>query len=250
MPNADETTVGYIQNKGWKDPAQVLDGYRNLEKLLGADRAGNTVIIPKHDAAPEEMGKFFDRLGRPADASGYKIQMPEGGDAEFAKTAGAWFHDLGLSEKQGNALAQKWNDYAASAKTTADQQAQARFQTEDASLKADWGQAYTQNVAQAQAATRGLGVTKEQIDNMSASMGHKATMEFFQKIGARMGEGSFVTGDKTQQFSNVMTPGQAKAEIQTLRSDRAFTAKLLSKDAEASQRWTQLHQWAFPEDSK
>jgi hypothetical protein len=250
LPNADETTVGYVQNKGWTEPTQVLDGYRNLEKLLGADRAGNTVILPKPDAPADEVSKFYDRLGRPTDPAGYKIMVPEGGDPKFAETAGKWFHEVGLSEKQGKAVAEKWNEYATAAKTSAEQAAQQRYQADDAALKTGWGQAYQQNVVQASAAVRALGVKPEEIDAMSQSMGHKATMEFFQKIGSRMGESSFVTGDKTERFGAAMTPGQAKAEIATLRSDKTFTAKFLAKDAEAMARWTQLHQYAYPEEQK
>jgi hypothetical protein len=40
---------------------------------------------------------------------------------------------------------------------------------------------------------------------------------------------------------------QAQSEIQTIRSDPEFRAKLFSKDAEANARWTQLHQAAYPE---
>lgn len=251
LPNADEVTVGYLQNKGWTEPAQVVDGYKNLEKLLGADRAGNTVILPKADAAPEELGKFYDRLGRPTDAAGYKIPVPEtGGSPEFAKAAAGKFHELGLTQKQGEALAGWWNEQAGSATQAQQVQAQQKFQADDAQLRTDWGQAYQQNLTQAQAAARGLGVTPEQIDAMSAAMGHKATMEHFQKIGSRMGESDFVTGDKLEKFGNALTPGQAKAEIQGLRDDKAFVAKLLSKDAEATAKWTRLHQFAFPEQAQ
>ena len=109
LDGADEVTVGYVQNKGWEKPTQVLESYRNLEKLMGADRAGNTVILPKPDATPEEFGKFYDRLGRPSDAAGYKLQVPQGGDPEFAKIAGNWFHESGLTAKQGEELAGRWN---------------------------------------------------------------------------------------------------------------------------------------------
>lgn len=249
LPNADETTVGYVQNKGWTEPAQVLDGYRNLEKLFGADRAGNTVMMPKADATPEEMGKFYDRLGRPSDAAGYKLEMPQtGGDPEFAKTASGWFHELGLSEKQGRELAGKWNAHISGLQTAQDTANQQKFQADDMSLKSEWGQAYTQNLNHAQAAVRGLGVSPEQIDAMSSTMGHKATMELFQKIGSRMGESDFVTGDKLERFGNALTPGQAKAEIQSLREDKGFVAKLLSKDKDAMTKWTQLHQFAFPSE--
>lgn len=40
---------------------------------------------------------------------------------------------------------------------------------------------------------------------------------------------------------------QAQAEISTLRHDKTFTAKLLSKDPTANAQWTRLHEAAFPE---
>lgn len=250
LPSADDTTVGYLQNKGWTEPAQVLDGYRNLEKLLGADKAGNAVILPKPDATPEELGKFYDRIGRPADASGYKVDVPEGiGSKEFAQAAASKFHELGLTQKQGEQLAAWWNEQATSAVSAQQATAQEKFAADEHALKQDWGAAYTQNLNQAQAAVRGLGVTPEQIDALSSAMGHKATMEFFQKIGSRMGEDSFVTGDKTERFGSAMTPGQAKAEISLLRGDKNFVARLMNKDAEATTRWNQLHQYAYPSEN-
>jgi len=250
LPTADEVTVGYVQNKGWTEPGQVLDGYRNLEKLLGADRAGNTVVLPKADASPEELGKFYERLGRPVDANGYKLEVPQGGDPEFAKQASGWFHELGLTQKQGEALTQKWNAHMGGMAQTMQQQAQQTFQVEDTQLRNDWGQAYQQNLTQAQAAVRGLGIDAAQIDKLASGLGHKATMELFQKIGSRMGESDFVTGDKLEKFGNALTPGQAKSEIQTLRDDKTFVSKLLSKDAEATAKWTRLHQFAFPEQQQ
>jgi hypothetical protein len=35
----------FIQNKGWNDPAEMAQGYRNLEKLVG----GEKVPPPKGD---------------------------------------------------------------------------------------------------------------------------------------------------------------------------------------------------------
>jgi hypothetical protein len=247
LPSADEVTVGYLQNKGWTEPVQMLDSYRNLEKLMGADRAGNTVILPKADSSPEELGKFYEKLGRPTAATEYKVDVPEGAPKEYADGFRNVAFELGLSQKQVEGLA-KWNNgFAGAAGEQQKLAAQQRFQADDAALKADWGQAFTQNLGQAQAAVRGLGISAEQIDQMSGSMGHKATMELFQKIGSRMGESDFVTGDKLEKFGNALTPGQAKAEIQSLRDDRAFVAKLMSKDAEATAKWTRLHNFAFPE---
>jgi hypothetical protein len=248
LPGADVQTATYAQVRGWTGPDQVVESYRNLEKLLGADRAGNTVVIPGEKATPEDMGKFYDRLGRPSDAAGYKVELPKaGGDPEFMKQATGWFHELGLSQRQGKGLADKWNGYVESQVRTSQEQTAATFKEQDAALKMTWGQAYQQNLNQAQAAVRGLGVTPEQVDHLAAAMGHKATMEFFQKIGSRMSESEFASGETRQPFGAAMTPDQAKLEIKDLMKDGDFVEKIRRGDKEAQERWTRLHGFANPE---
>lgn len=246
LEGADDLTVGYVQNKGWTDPKQVLDGYRNLEKLLGADRANNAVIIPKSDAKPEEWNAVFDRLGRPTGPDGYKVALPEGGDPKVHEASMAKFHELGLTKTQGEALATWYNDLVVQNQTATQAERTAQFQREDAAVREEWGQAYTQNLAQAQVAARGLGLDPKTIDQISDALGHKATLNLLQKIGSRMGEDNFVSGDGQAGFGNAMTPAQAQAEIRTLMSDRDFTAKYLKGDSGAKARMVQLHSFAYP----
>lgn len=246
LGEADELTVGYVQNKGWSDPKQVLDGYRNLEKLLGADKAGNAVVLPRLDADAKEWGPVWDRMGRPPAADGYA--RLEGGDPEIQNTMFGRFHELGLSKAQGEGIAQWLAEFGNQSETQSQQQAEARFQTEDQAVKTEWGAAYTQNLAQAQAAARGLGLDAQTIDAISDALGHQRTMNLLQQIGSRMGEDSFVTGDRTETFGNALTPGQAKAQIQTLMSDKDFTSRYLAGDAAAKAKMEGLHRFAYPEN--
>lgn len=244
---ADDVTTGYIQNKGWDSPLKVVESYRNLEKLFGQDKAGNTVVMPKPDAAPEEFGKFYDRLGRPSAPDGYKFQVPEGANPEFAKLAQGKFHELGLTQKQGEALASWWNDQATGAMTAQQEQAAQAFQADDQALRAAWGAAFTQELNKAQAAARALGVTEEQIDSLQKAMGHKNTMEFFNKIGNKMGEPDFASGSSPERFGNAMTPEQARAAIQAKLQDKDFVAKYVNGNAEAKAEMARLHNFAYPE---
>jgi len=247
LSGLDETTTGYAQNKGWDSPAKAIDSYRNLEKLLGADRAGNTVILPKEGADAKEWNAVYDRLGRPADAKGYSVEKPAFSNPALHDATMAKFHELGLSKSQGEALANWYNSQIGDQINAAAAQKAQNFQLEDQSLKAEWGQAYTQNLAQAQQGVRALGLDSESIDKLSDALGHQRTMNLLSKIGSGLKEDSLVSGDNVGGFGTAMTPGQAKAEIQSLMQDREFSAKLMNKDSAATQRWTQLHQWAFPE---
>lgn len=247
LTGADETTVGYVQNKGWTDPKQVLDGYRNLEKLLGADKANNAVIIPKEGADPKEWSAVYDRLGRPTGPDGYKVQFPEGMKPEVSSKLLGKAHELGLTKAQAEGIFGTMTEIRGQTAQEMQAARTAQFQQEDAAVRAEWGQAYTQNLAQAQAGARGLGLDAKTIDKLSGALGHKATMTMLQKIGATMNEDSFVAPGSPQSFGSALTPGQAKAQIQELMSDKDFTSKYLAGDLASKQRMAQLHSYAFPE---
>lgn len=247
LKGADDLTVGYVQNKGWKEPSQVLESYRNLEKLMGADKAGNAVILPKPDATPEEMGKFYERLGRPSEPDGYKLPMPEGANPDFAKAASAKMHELGLTKQQGETLAAWWNEQASTAQSNLKAQTEQAYQADDLALKTEWGAAFNQKLAQAQAFVRGAGIKPEAIDKLQSAMGHKATMEFFANLGAKIGEADFVAGTGNQKFGDAMTPAQANAKIAELKRDKGFVARYTSGDALAKAEMQRLISFANPE---
>ena len=249
LEGADELTIGYVQNKGWTEPKQVLDGYRNLEKLLGADKANNAVIIPKGDADPKEWNAVFDRLGRPSAPDGYKVELPQGGDKAMHEASLAKFHELGLTKSQGETLLNWYNNEVTQASQALEAQKQAAFQQDDVALRTEWGAAFTKNLAQAQAAARGLGLDAQTIDKLSDALGHRATMNLLQRVGSGLREDSLATSDSPSGFGSAMTPGQAKAEIQALMSDRDFTQKYLSGDTTARQKMAALHSFAYPESA-
>ena len=247
LDGADETTLGYVANKGWQKPAELLNSYQNLEKLLGADKANNAIIIPKGDADPKEWQAVYDRLGRPTGPDGYKVQIPDGIPPELATETFAKYHELGLTKAQGEALAAFEVERAVAAQSKAAAEKAAAFAAEDAAVKTEWGQAYTQNLAAAQAAARGLGLDATTIDKLSDGLGHKATMQLLAKIGSKLGEPDFVAGDNTERFSAALTPGQAKATIQERMADRDFVKKYTNGDKAARDEMARLHQYAYPE---
>jgi hypothetical protein len=56
-----EETRGLAEVKGWKSPADAIQSYANLEKMLGADKAGRGLVMPKEDADSTEWGQFYDK---------------------------------------------------------------------------------------------------------------------------------------------------------------------------------------------
>lgn len=249
LDGADETTLGYAANKGWQKPHDLLNSYQNLEKLLGADKANNAIVIPKGDADPKEWAAVYDRLGRPTGPDGYKVEVPQGGDPKLQSQVLAKMHELGLTKTQGEALTQ-WFNETSIGMLTAEQTSRAEaFAREDQEVKTLWGAAYTQNLAAAQAAARGLGLDNATIDKLSDGIGHKATMELLRTIGGKMGEPEFVAGDNTEKFGAAMTPGQAKATIQAKMADKEWVQKYRTGGMQSAEflEMQRLQAWANPE---
>jgi hypothetical protein len=237
---------GFVQNKNFKDPATVVESYQYLEKLMGARE--KLVKLPDNMEDAKAMAEIYDKLGRPATPDGYQITVPkEGGDPEFAKWAKGVFHELGFTGRQATTLVDKWNEFAANAQKAETDKFNSQIQEQMDSLKRKWGAAYDQNLAMSKRAAMEFGVKPEIIDAMEKSVGFAETMEFFNKIGAKMGEASFIGGNTHQQgFGSVMTPDQAKGRINSLKEDAGFRKRLMEKDSAALDEWTRLHQMASP----
>jgi hypothetical protein len=247
LGEVDELTLGYAQNKGWQNPNELLASYQNLEKLFGADRAGNTVTLPKEGATPEELSAFYNKLGRPSDPKGYGITLPEGVDPTFSNDAMSKFHELGLSKQQGAELSNWWLQYAGGIDSSNKEAQAATFAADEAALKQSWGQAYDQNLNVARNVAKALELDEKTVDSLQSVLGHKGVMELLTRIGSKSGEDSFVLGDGKAQFGGALTPAQAKAEIAALQQDRDFVAKYLNKDTAALKKMSELHSYAYPE---
>ena len=243
----NDDSKGFVQNKGWKDPAQVVDSYRNLEKLLGAPQ-DQVIRLPKEDDAAG-WDSVMTRLGRPATPDGYKLEVPkEGGDPAFAKWASEQFHKQGLNEKQGKALAEGWNQRLMESQAAQKEAYTAKVTQEQAALKKEWGAAHDQNQAIAQRAVREFGVDAKAIDAMESAIGLQATVKFFHSIGSRMGEAAFVGGNgRSGDGNGPMTPAQANSQINALRQDPGFVQKYVAGDAQARAKMEQLHRFAYPD---
>lgn len=248
LPDADEVTVGLVQNKGWKAPKDVLTSYQQLEKFVGAP-ADKIVRLPGEGAAKDELDAFYSKLGRPADPNGYEIKLPDGADDSFAKTAAGKFHELGLNKQQAQELVKWYEGQGATATQAQQQQSQAANLAQQEALKQEWGQAYDQQVTAARQFAQSAGVDAATLDKLQSAMGYDGVMKFMAGLGAKMGaEPTYPGGDRKGGFGGVMTPGQAQAEIASLKADKDWSGKYLAGGAEQKARMSQLMSWAYPGD--
>jgi hypothetical protein len=241
---------GFAELKQFSDPGQILDSYMNLEKLMGAPKERLLKLPEKAD--DPAWGDIYSKLGKPQKPEEYMIGAPEGQDDSFAKNAAKAFHDSNLSRSQADKLATWWNDTVKSQNEAQETERKTKLDGEVSALKKEWGSAYNQNVEMAKAALKTFGIKPEMVDKIEQMVGYKDVMNLMHSIGGRLGEHNFHTGGKTGSgsFGNVMTPGAAQARIKGLQQDTDFIRRLAAGGADELAEWTQLHQWASPEESE
>lgn len=249
LPDADPDTAGYVQNKGWRDPGDVLKSYVNLEKLMGADRAGRTVEIPKDPDDAVAMGQFYERLGRPKTAEEYALPLPEkGADPEFAKWAKETFHEIGLTSAQARVLTEKWNGLMGGKVEAGKAASQARMVEEGNALRQEWGAAFEQNCRAVDMAVAQFGLDQETVVALRDAIGPLKAMKFFHQIGSKLGEDVFVSGGQTA--SNIPTPAAAQAQLKDLTMQRDFLDAFLNPShpghAAAVEKKSKLTALAYP----
>jgi len=235
-PDADSELIGHVQNKQWGSPLDAVKSHRELEKMFGADRAGRTVTLPGDDT-PDAWGAVYDKLGRPPNADGYKLPVPEGADPAFAKAAASKFHELGLSAKQGEALTAWWNDQAGGMNLAQQQAQEQALQAEHQALAKDWGTG-PDGAARKEMARRAavhLGLDEGAIDAMEKVSGYSKTLKALAKVGDMLREHGAEGMNEIGSFG--MTPEGAKAKRTQLMADPAWRAKAMNPQ---SAEWAEL----------
>ena len=234
LPNADADTKGFIETKGWQSPADAVTSYRNIEKMLGADRAGRTVVLPTAEDSPE-WGAVFDKLGRPATPNDYKLPVPEGADPAFAGLASAKMHELGISAKQGQALAAWWNEQAGGASAAQQQADEAALAQDHAALERDWGNERTARTELARRAASTLGISEEAMTALEKVAGFSGTMKALAKVGDMLREHGAEGLAEIGSFG--MTPEGAKSRRAQLMADKDWGKRAMNPQ---SAEWAEL----------
>jgi hypothetical protein len=240
----DAELKGYAQNKGWKDPVEVLNGYKNLEKLVGQDK----IPMPKGAEDKEGWSRVYDALGRPKTAEDYKLPVPEGDTGEFAKVAAGKFHELGLTASQAQGLAEWWNQTQGGQLEQMQQQSAQKSEADLQGLRQEWGKAYDENIELGRRAAREYGLDATKLSAIENALGTGEMIKLMAKIGRAQGEMSFETGDTNKASGGFgMTPAAAQQRISALQQDKDWTAKYLSNNADAVAEMKRLMSLAYPE---
>lgn len=236
---------GFVQTKGFKDPLSVVDSYRNLEKLMGGPKE-RLIRLPDKADAPE-WDDVYSKLGRPATAKDYALEIPAGVDPEFGKWAADNFHKLGVTKTQGESLIKAWNQRMAGAVQAQTSAQSAQIEADGKSLQKEWGAAFEQNATVVDNVAAKFGMSAEQLQGLRDVMGAAGAMKFLHNIGTKMGEHNFVTPDSGNSGFGALTPEAARQQIAALKSDPSFVKNYLAGEIQAKQKMEQLHRMAYHE---
>ena len=237
----DSDLRGYIENKGWKDPSDVANGYRNLEKLIGSEK----VPLPKSAEDLEGWNRVYDSLGRPKTAEDYKLPVPEGDPGTFAKAAAQEFHKAGISQGQADKLSAWWNQTQTAKMAEFQQQASQKAEADVSAVRAEWGGAYAENLELGRRAAREFGLDGAKLSAMENGLGTGEMLRLLAKIGRATTEHSFEGGKTSGSFG--MTPDAAKNQISSLQGDREWASKYINGNADARAEMSRLMALAYPE---
>lgn len=186
-----EAQKSFVQAKGWKDPADVLTSYANLESLIGADKAGRTVVLPKDESDVEGLKAYRAKLGIPESVDGYKVPDPLKADpfvqqvSQLALKCGipaAAFEQFIAAAQQAGAETEKALNEKVAAATT----------EQLTKLKGEWGTEYTAREEFARRYMRESGWADGEVEAIERAVGTARMLSAFYKYGAATGEHKFV----------------------------------------------------------
>lgn len=232
----------------FQDQAALFKSYTELERLQGT----GGIRIPAADAKPEEMDAFYNKLGRPDKADGYKIEQPkmpdgvqwdDGLQKGFLETA----HKAGLPNKQAQELL---NWYAAT--TGAQVQGQlAQRQEGLQNLQKEWGDKYSENIKSAAGAFAQLVPESDPMYAWLKETGNDTNpvlLKFFHGLSGMMAEGKTINADHAGESRQVAESQDAREQIAAITGD----LKSVYHDAsapghkEARARVAALYEKAYP----
>jgi len=193
-----------------KDIEGLAKSYVHAQKLVGSDK----IPVPNKFATDKDWDAVYEKLGRPADAAGYKYDLPEDQKIDEAslKNFSDQAHKLGLLPGQANGMVKFYNEMTAASLQESETTAVAAREASSSELKKEWGQAFDQKISQAANLAKSVGASELFNTNMAdgTKLGDNPIMiKAFAELAGKMGEDN-ITQSSGPTFQ---TPAQLEKDI-------------------------------------
>lgn len=227
-----------------------------LKQVVALNKYNVGAIKLPDEKDPErgkKLGDIYNKLGRPADASGYKaevvlpegLQLSEPHEHGFRQAA----HSLGLSNAQYEGVMKFYAGYLAEAMQGQSQAAGKSAEEGEKALKQEWGVNYQKNLSLAQA---GLGkLAKDALGDDATALVEEVTasplansprfLKLLAKLGADMQEDGLVIGEQKDGFNR----DALEAKILEKKADKAYRDERDPRHALLVKEVDQLYQELF-----
>ena len=180
----------------FKSPGEVFKSYIELEKYTGS----KGVIVPGEKATPEEIGKFYNSLGRPEKADGYKlspltglhpeVDMSPEGEAGFK----AFMHKHGIPQREADGIRKDYYTTMSQSLVKRDEEMMTKKHSAETALRQEWGADYGTKLSQASQLVEKFG--GEGAREAFGELGNNpAVLKTLGNIAKHFNEDTFVKGN-------------------------------------------------------
>jgi len=232
----------YIAGKGFKSLADLVGSYQLIEKR---DRDGSRVTIPGDDAKPEDVSKFWSKLGLPEKPEGYTLpsdyKVPDG-----AVDLVPWFrqvaHEAGLPDKAFAKIVPAFTaEMERMAQAESEREDAAHAEKLDAVVKA-WGPKAAENQRAMQLFCQVAQIDENTFETIARAVGPEVLAKIGTTIGNTLVEHKVGIDTSGAGSQYGMTKEAAQARLDELQSNPEFRAKLYASPPEkaAKNEWDRL----------
>jgi len=221
MDGLDEV---YRQNpliNKWETLNDFAKTHLNAQKLIGA----NKIAKPGPNATDDEIRAVYQELGAPTDPANYELERTEIFDEISFEAFRNKAYEMGLSNKQAQAVASLYEEQVTNGLQAFEQRAEeARFQGEQ-QLRQEFGPNFEARLNMARSAGQTVMEDPEVFNQIQLADGrvlgdHPEVVKAFAKIAEMIGEDSLV-GEPTDF---VMSPQEARQRIaEHMRPNTPYT---------------------------
>ena len=233
----DDEHRTHITSKGWDKldgpaaAAAIATAYRGLEKMHGSLAAGNTVAIPKPEDGADVQKAFWQKLGAPPAADGYKFDALKfkdgtGLDPAFQDAVRAAAAATNMPAPLLNAFLAQMLPHMETEEVADLAAKQVEAAASKAALETEWGADLMKNKFIAGRAMDALAIPAEALAAIESlpSVGYQGVMNMMLKLGTQMGEARFVPNGGAGG-SGTMTPDQARDQLAAYSRDTAWVTR-------------------------
>ena len=196
----------------------LAKSYINATQMIGKDK----VAVPNKNSTEEQWNEVFDKLGRPASADKYALDVKsdvvplnEGDVKQFAENA----HKLGLSNKQAQVVLEFYkNNMEGQAHQSKVDTETSQVQAEQ-ELRKEWGRDFEVNVKRAGAlakANMNPDILDLELKNGMRVGDHPELIKGFAKIASMMSEDKIVSPESDSTNKS----GDIESQISTITNNR------------------------------